>query len=384
MQATPRQLGRRSGQNGASSLPEPQSRASRPEARLGAQAVSRPGGRIGAPPSFDHPHDHPARLPPARRILRRIRVIRRGLVIVSWTGFCGLLQSALLGLPGRGKARFARAYWNVVCRLLGLQVRVLGTAAGHTGERPVVYASNHSSWLDVPVLGGQLLACFVSKDDVSHWPVVGQVARLGRTIFVSRQRGTTGRERDAMRHRLGAGDDLILFPEGTSSDGARVLAFHSSFFAAAKPSGVQAAGDIRPLVQPVSVVYDRLAGLPVNHARRPVFSWYGDMDLASHFWQLAQWRTMRATILLHAPLDPGDYPTRKELAQATWNAVAAGAAELRQNRPVAVPICAPDPAGAAIAGKAASSGREPPIASEARRSGRPGHSVLDKPAASFA
>ena len=332
--------------------------------------------RIGTPPSFEHAHDHPARLPPARRLLRRIRVIRRGVVIISWTGVCGLVQSALLGLPGRGKARFARTYWNVVCRLLGLQVRVLGRAAGHVGDRPVVYASNHSSWLDVPVLGGQLLACFVSKNDVSHWPVVGQVARLGRTIFVSRQRGTTGRERDAMRHRLGDGDDLILFPEGTSSDGARVLAFHSSFFAAAKPSGVQAANAIRPLVQPVSVVYDRLAGLPVNHARRPVFSWYGDMDLASHFWQLAQWRTMRATILLHPPLDPADFPTRKELAQATWNAVAAGAAELRQNRPVQMPVALPAaPPRPVVAG------------GTGQQVGRPrhtGHSVLDKPTASFA
>ncbi len=378
MQAIPRRLGRRSGQNGvpdllAPQLLAPQLRTPRlPAPQLG---VAGPGTRIGTPPSFDHPGDHPARLPPARRILRRIRVIRRGIVIIAWTGFCGVVQSALLGMPGRGKAGFARTYWSVVCRLLGLQVRVLGEAAGKVGERPVVYASNHSSWLDVPVLGGRLLACFVSKDDVSHWPVVGQVARLGRTIFVSRQRGTTGRERDAMRHRLGAGDDLILFPEGTSSDGARVLAFHSSFFAAAKPSGLQAANAIRPLVQPVSVVYDRLAGLPVNHARRPVFSWYGDMDLASHFWQLAQWRTMRATILLHAPLDPADFPTRKALAQATWNAVAAGAAELRQNRPVPVSVPAP---GASPRPVAAAADRQ------AGRSLRPGHSVLDKPTASFA
>ncbi|TLU72033.1 lysophospholipid acyltransferase family protein [Lichenicoccus roseus] len=364
MQAAPRRLGRRTGQHGVSDIP------------LKIQAKAH--GRVGTPPSFDHPGDHPVRLPPARRLLRRIRVIRRGLVIISWTGIGCLVQSALLGLPGRGKARFARTYWAMVCRLLGLQVRVIGEPVGGTGERPVVYASNHSSWLDVPVLGGRLLACFVSKDDVSHWPVVGQVARLGRTIFVSRQRGTTGRERDAMRHRLGAGDDLILFPEGTSSDGCRVLAFHSSFFAAAKPSGVQPPGAIRPLVQPVSVVYDRLAGLPVNHARRPVFSWYGDMDLASHFWQLAQWRTMRATVLLHPPLDPADFPTRKELAQATWDAVAAGAAELRQNRPVLVPARLPRPAVAAG------------TPSPAERPGHPvhprpsGHSVLDKPTASFA
>lgn len=273
-----------------------------------------------------------------------MRVIRRGLVITGWTATSCIVQSAMLALPGRGKAEFARIYWSVVCRLMGLKVRVIGEPATDRA-RPVVYASNHSSWLDVPVLGGHLLACFVSKDDVGRWPVVGQVARLGRTIFVSRQRGTTGRERDDMRVRLACGDNLILFPEGTSSDGNRVLPFLSSFFAAAKPSnavttGAAAAEDAscRPIVQPVSVVYDRLAGLPVGNARRSVFSWYGDMDLGSHFWQLAQWRTMRATVLLHPPLDPADFPTRKALAQATWDAVASGAAVLRQNRPVAVAV----------------------------------------------
>ena len=316
------------------------------------------------------------RLPPARRAWRRLRVIRRGLVVLGWTLVSGIVQSAMLGLPGRGKARFARLYWSTICRLIGMKVRVIGEPATG-GDRPVVYASNHSSWLDVPVLGGNLLACFVSKDDVGQWPVVGQVARLGRTIFVSRQRGATGRERDDMRLRLAAGDDLILFPEGTSSDGTRVLPFHSSFFAAAKPSlvangaanGVAVAPSCRPLVQPVSVVYDRLAGLPVGNARRSVFSWYGDMDLASHFWQLAQWRSMRASIVLHPPLDPADFPTRKALAQATWNAVANGAALLRQNRPVIVE--------ARVA---------PALPQPANRSAGPRQiqSTLDKAAASFA
>ena len=287
------------------------------------------------------------KLPPARRAWRRLRVIRRGLAILGWTAVAGAIQSVMLLLPGRGKARFARTYWSMTCRLMGMKVRVIGEPATG-GARPVVYASNHSSWLDVPVLGGHLTACFVSKDDVGRWPIVGQVARLGRTIFVSRQRGTTGRERDDMRLRLAAGDDLILFPEGTSSDGTRVLPFHSSFFAAAKPSGpasndTGAEPSLRPLVQPVSVVYDRLAGLPVGNARRAVFAWYGDMDLASHFWQLAQWRAMRASIVLHPPLDPADFPTRKALAQATWVAVAEGAALLRQNRPIPAP-----PAAAAV------------------------------------
>ncbi len=179
-------------------------------------------------------------------------------------------------------------------------------------------------------------ACFVSKDDVAGWPIVGTVARLGRTVFVTRNRTGTLRERDEMQKKLTAGDALILFPEGTSSDGSRVLPFRSSFFAAAY-------GEARPIIQPVSVVYDRLAGLPVSHANRAVFAWYGDMELAPHVWQVAQWQGKRVTLLFHTPLDPLDFPDRKALSQAAWQVVADGAATLRQNR-AAAPRAAVAPA----------------------------------------
>jgi lyso-ornithine lipid O-acyltransferase len=189
-----------------------------------------------------------------------------------------------------------------------------------------VFVSNHSSWLDIPVLGGKLETCFIAKDDVGRWPVISTVAKLGRTVFVSRQRISTARERDAINERLEEGDNLVLFPEGTTSDGSRVLPFRSSFFAVAE-------GEKPPLIQPVSVVYDRLAGLPTGRANRPLFAWYGDMDIASHFWRLAQHRGLRATVLLHGALDPASFPNRKALAAAVWSAVAEGAATLRQNRP---------------------------------------------------
>src|ERR1700722_9776437 len=277
----------------------------------------------------------------ASRLLKRLRVVRRGVSVLVWTLVCMPIQAVCLMLPGRPKVAFARFYWAMVSRLLGLRVRVAGNLASTAGGRPVVFVANHSSWLDIPVLGGRLDACFVSKDDVARWPVVATVARLGRTVYVSRQRGATGRERNAMRTRLASGDNLLLFPEGTSSDGSRVLPFRSSFFAIAE-------GPDAPLLQPVSVVYDRLGGVPTGRASRPVFAWYGDMDLASHFWRFAQHKGLRVTVLLHPPIDPAQFTSRKALSQAVWQTVADGASRLRQNRPVeasqciveAVPACA--------------------------------------------
>ncbi len=277
---------------------------------------------------------------PRHRVLRKLRAVRRIATVCLVTPFACILQAIFLLIQAPARVSFAAFYWNSVARMIGLQVRVIGAPAARRATRPderaVIYVCNHSSWLDIPAVGGTLRACFVAKDDVAGWPIVGTIARLGRTVFVSRSRQGIGRERDQMQEKLAGGDDLILFPEGTSSDGSRVLPFHSSFFAAAY-------GQSRPLIQPVSVVYDRLAGLPVSRSSRSVFAWYGDMDLAPHVWRVAQWRGKRVTLLFHTPLDPADFPSRKALSQATWQVVADGAASLRQNRPArplsgAVPV----------------------------------------------
>ena len=262
-----------------------------------------------------------------RRATRRARVIRRLLAVVIWTLPSMPVQAVCLMLPGRPKVAFARWYWAVFSRLLGLQVRVIGGRV--SGARPVVYVSNHSSWVDVPVLGGVLDGCFVAKGEVAGWPLISTIARLGRTVFVSRQRGSTLRERDDMRARLAAGDNLILFPEGTSSDGSRVLPFRTAFFA------VTAAGeDVAPLIQPVSIVYDRLGGLPIGThqpagVRRGTATWisrrisggWGSTRGCGSRWCCTMRWTRR------------DIADRKALSQAVWRTVAEGAATLRQNRP---------------------------------------------------
>ena len=103
-------------------------------------------------------------------------------------------------LPGHAKSRFPVFYHRVAAWLIGLKVQVVGTPCR---DRPVLFVSNHSSWLDIPVLGGVLDAAFVAKTEVGTWPGIRTLARLGRTVFVSRSRGTTGQEAKAMRGRHG-------------------------------------------------------------------------------------------------------------------------------------------------------------------------------------
>jgi 1-acyl-sn-glycerol-3-phosphate acyltransferase len=255
----------------------------------------------------------------------RVRAVRRIASVLLWTLVAIPIQSVLHQFPGRAKVRFGRFYHATLCRLIGLKVHVVGAPATRDpAARPVLFLSNHSSWLDILVLGGVLDACFVSKAEVAGWPLINIVAKLGRTVFVSRSRGATGREADAMRTHMAKGESLIIFPEGTSNDGTRTLPFRSSLLGAA---------DAARRVQPVSIVYDRLGGLPACRRDRPIFAWYGDMDIGSHFWRLARRSGARATVLLHEPFPPAAVRNRKALAAEAGRIVAEGAAALRQNRP---------------------------------------------------
>jgi lyso-ornithine lipid O-acyltransferase len=228
------------------------------------------------------------------------------------------VQAFLLTRPGLGKERFARTYWRGVARILGLNLRVIGELSA---ARPVLFVSNHSSWMDIVALGSVLPACFVAKGAVAGWPGIGTIARLGRTIFVSRARESVGREQRELEARLEAGDNILLFPEGTTSDGNHILPFASSFLAIAF-------GPAHPTVQPVTIVYDELDGKPAGHAGRDEVAWYGDAELAPHFLRLGRRRSIRATIRLGALVPHGAYQDRKALTAALEREITESAAGL--------------------------------------------------------
>jgi 1-acyl-sn-glycerol-3-phosphate acyltransferase len=257
-----------------------------------------------------------------RPIGGRFRAVQRIVTALLFTLPCMLIQAVLMWLPGAAKDHFPRFYHRTLCRIIGLKLRVIGTPHG---QPRTLYVSNHSSWLDILVLGGTLNARFVSKSEVAGWPLIGWIAKLGGTVFVSRSRGRTGGEAQELRGRLEQGQSLILFPEGTTSDGTRVLPFRSTFFSVAGSASA---------VQPISVVYDRLGGLPLGRRDRPLFAWYGDMGTGSHAWSLLRRTGTRVTVVLHPAMPSDAIPDRKALAAQMGRTVTETAALLRQNRDV--------------------------------------------------
>jgi 1-acyl-sn-glycerol-3-phosphate acyltransferase len=264
-----------------------------------------------------------------------LRMVLRLIAALAWTLPCMLVQAVFLSLPGAAKVRFAQVYWRGMARILGLRLKVQGQVTAH---RPVLFIANHCTWLDIVVLGAVLPGCFVAKGDIAHWPFISWVAKLGRTVFVSRSKATLEREREGMLGRLAAGDNIILFPEGTTSDGTRILPFQSSFLA-------MASAPAKPAIQPVTLVYDELDGLPVQRRDRPDISWYGDMDMASHYPRVGRRKSIGVTIVIDPAIPAGSYANRKILSHKLEARLAANAAALRQGRMVAAAPALPDKTG---------------------------------------
>lgn len=168
-----------------------------------------------------------------------------------------------------------------LCRLLRIRIAVEGRPST---DRPLLVLSNHTSWLDIAIISTLVPLSFIAKQEVAAWPVFGTLARLQRSIFIDRTRRKGAAEANReIAERLAEGDAIVLFAEGTTSDGNRILPFRSAVVGAARDAIAEAGHAGHVAVQTLTVAYPRRGGLPVNRENRPDIAWHGDMELVPHF-----------------------------------------------------------------------------------------------------
>ncbi|MDJ0949624.1 MAG: lysophospholipid acyltransferase family protein [Alphaproteobacteria bacterium] len=217
------------------------------------------------------------------------------------------------------RERFARAYHAACCRIFDIHVEQRGEMRQ---ERPTLFAANHCSYLDIIVLGGIVKGSFVAKKEIEAWPVFGFMAGLQRSIFIDRRPRYAAGQRDTLSERLLDHENVILFAEGTSSDGMRTKPFKSALFSVAELEV-----DGRPLViQPVSITYTRLDGIPLGRHLRPLIAWYGDMELLPHGWTFLGLGRLTVVVEFHQPVTLDAFGSRKALAEHCSSVVAQGVA----------------------------------------------------------
>ena len=233
---------------------------------------------------------------------------------------------ALLALPGIAlqrlfvlldvplQASFPVFFHRYVSRILGIRRIVRGAPAT---ERPLMLVANHVSWLDIIVLSAVMPVSFIAKSEVASWGVFGLFAKLQRSIFVDRERRTeTQAVNGSIAERLAKGDVMVLFAEGTTGDGVRLLPFRSALIGAARD--VLSAGSdasLKVWLQPVSIAYTGLAGLPAGRFDRPHTAWYGDMTLPPHLRAILTGGALDATISFGTPQPYGIGSDRKRLTR---------------------------------------------------------------------
>jgi lyso-ornithine lipid O-acyltransferase len=245
-------------------------------------------------------------------IAARLLVLGSALVLV----LPPLLVGLRLGWPSAG---WLPVYvYRLFLRLFRIRVTVQGSPPK---DRPTLVLSNHVSWLDIPVLGSLAPLSFIAKSDVADWPVIGFYARLQRCIFIDRARKShTTYVNTEVAHRLAQGDAIVLFPEGTTSDGNRLLPFRSALVGAARAALQEPT--LRCIdLQPLAIVYARRNGLPVTRRERPALAWYGDMDLAPHLAALLREGSIDVVVRWCEPIPFDAGSDRKRATAAAETAV---------------------------------------------------------------
>ncbi len=275
--------------------------------------------------------DLPAAAVPGQGRTARLRATFRLSLFVVLLLTMVPLQLLALVLDRRVAVGLPFFFHKLLCRALGVRLVIHGK---RHKKGAVLFIANHSSWLDIPVMSAVIPGSFVAKSEIEGWPIFGFLAKLQRTVFVQREkRARTAESRDVLVDRLRGGDNLILFPEGTSSDGNRVLPFKSALFGAAEIEVPRRDGSLGPVVvQPVTVSYTKLQGMPIGRDYRPFFTWFGDMELAPHLVQALGFGPITAEIEFHAPLTVTEAGSRKALAKHCETVIRAGHARQIQGQ----------------------------------------------------
>lgn len=241
-------------------------------------------------------------------------------------GFAAMVL--LLAVPQMIKVRFnvgdafsiPLLFHSILMRLMGFRVRIHGKPSE---QKPVLFVSNHASYLDIPVLGSILKVSFIAKSEVANWPLFGWLAKLQNTSFVERRPARAREQRDDLRNRVLRSDNLLIFAEGTSSSGAVTLPFKTSLFSIAKESFE---GNISPVVQPVSIVCSEYKGrLITDQDVRDFYAWYkADDYLIPHLWKMFTLGGFTIDVVFHPVINPADFPDRKALAEYCHKRVSEG------------------------------------------------------------
>ena len=256
-----------------------------------------------------------------------IRTVLILMLLLPVTLVMAVLQLIFIKASPALSRRLPVIWHKMVLRVVGVRVFKHGDLA--TG-RPLMIVANHVSWSDILVLGSVGELCFIAKDEVRSWPGISWLSRLQRTVFVNRQRRReAGVQADTIAARLLSGDAMVLFAEGTTGNGNKLLPFKSALFGAPQMALEQSGLD-EIHIQPVAIAYNTLHGMPLGRYHQTYASWPGDIELVPHLKNFVLQGAFDVDVSFGKPIAFTAETRRKQVAAQTFGEVRSRFAGLRR------------------------------------------------------
>ncbi len=254
------------------------------------------------------------------RIMRPIIAIIKFILFALVTVTIIPIQLLILSLH-KGKYSYVVPWiWQkAVCMIFRIRLKIIGKPYSKT---QAIYVSNHLSYLDIPAIGSIIKGSFVAKKDVASWPVFGFLSKLQQTAFISRDRKDAKKERNSLDAILADKKNLIIFPEGTSTDGKEVMPFKSSLFSIAYKKEAK-----NIIIQPITLRMELVDNKHIlSQEDRNIYSWHVNMDmpLEKHLWNFALSKGAVISLNFHNIIKAKDIKDRKTLAKLCHNNVSNG------------------------------------------------------------
>ena len=226
-----------------------------------------------------------------------------------------LVPIQLVSVLFQSRFRFLipKIFHKRLLNILGVNLKVNGKPAL---TKPLFFVGNHISYLDIVILGSLHPICFIAKEEIKKWFFFGFLAKLQNSIFINRRNIKTLETIKEINKNIDDSFAVVLFPEGTTSNGKKVLDFKTSLFSIFEKDSILA-------LQNFSLCYTHINGLPIDNRSRPLVSWYGNMNMFNHLKNLIKLKSIGANITLHPPMRTKGL-NRKEICSLSLEEVKKG------------------------------------------------------------
>ena len=211
-------------------------------------------------------------------------------------------------------------FHKFLLKILGIRLSIKGRPSE---RKPLILIGNHCSYLDIIILGSVLPVCFVAKSEIKSWFLFGTLASLQNSIFIDRRNFKALDSLKKISKNLSSNFAIIIFPEGTTNNGKRVLKFRASLFKIFEDDPTLG-------LQNFSLCYTHINSMPLDNRMRPNIAWYGEMNLITHLKRLLHYSSIGAKLQFHPTIVPHGV-TRKIISEESREQVIKGINSLSNN-----------------------------------------------------